>query len=64
MYVYCQSYSGVRGYSDRGGNSGVAVHVMYVYTARVTLVYRDHHGNTEYLWMYMDNYDTTRQYWT
>ena len=35
LYVYCQSYSDLRGYSDKGGEGGNPR------TVRVTLTYAD-----------------------
>ena len=32
LYAYCQSYSDLRGYSDRGGEGGrVVIRVLYAY---------------------------------
>ena len=32
LYAYCQSYSDIRGYSDKGGEGGrVVIRVLYAY---------------------------------
>ena len=32
LYAYCQSYSDLRGYSDKGGEGGgVVIRVLYAY---------------------------------
>ena len=45
LYAYCQSYSDLRGYSDKGGEGGrVVIRILYAYctrTVRVTLTYAD-----------------------
>ena len=42
LYAYCQSYSDLRGYSNKGDGGRVVVCVLYAYCqARVTLTYAD-----------------------
>ena len=31
LYAYCQSYSDLRGYSDKGGGVRVVIRVLYAY---------------------------------
>ena len=31
LYAYCQSYSDLRGYSDKGGGLRVVIRVLYAY---------------------------------
>ena len=31
LYAYCQSYSDLRGYSDKGGGMRVVIRVLYAY---------------------------------
>ena len=80
LYAYCQSYSDIRGYSDKGGGEGgrVVIRVLYAYCQS----YSDIHGYSdkgrggkggnprtlcvlsELLWISEWTADKTQHHWT